>query len=107
MTVKIRLAETDARILPEMSAKVAFMSRAVAKEDNVPRVAVPAAAVVERHDRSVVYVVRDGKAAEVAVQTGAATGDLVPVNGIKAGEKIVLKPVDRVRDGVAVATAAR
>ena len=107
VTVKIRFAETDARILPEMSAKVAFMSRAVAKEDNVPRVAVPAAAVVERNDRSVVYVVRDGKAAEVAVQTGAATGDLVPVNGIKAGEKIVLKPVDRVRDGVAVATAAR
>ena len=107
VTVKIRFAETDARILPEMSAKVAFLSRAVAREDNVPRVAVPASAVVERNDRSVVYVVRDGKAAEVAVQTGAAAGDLVPVNGIKAGEKIVLKPADRVRDGVAVATAAK
>lgn len=103
--VKIRLAESDARILPEMSAKVAFLSQAVAKEDNVPRVAVPASAVVARDARSVVYVVRDGKAAEVAVQTGAGAGDLVPVSGIKAGEKVVLKPGDRVRDGVAVSTA--
>ncbi|MES2561749.1 MAG: efflux RND transporter periplasmic adaptor subunit [Pseudomonadota bacterium] len=105
--VKIRLTETDARILPEMSAKVAFLSQAVAKEDNVPRVAVPASAVVARDARSVIYVVREGKAVEVATQADARTGDLVPVTGIKAGEKIVLKPSDRVHDGVAVATAAK
>jgi HlyD family secretion protein len=107
VTVKIRFTESDTRILPEMSAKVAFLSQAVAKEDNVPRVAVPASAVVERKERSVVYVVREGKAAEVPVQTAAGAGDLVPVSGIKAGEKVVLKPGDRLRDGVAVATAAK
>lgn len=107
VTVKIRFAETDSRILPEMSAKVAFLSQAVAKEDNVPRVAVPTSAVVERDARKVVYVVRDGKAAEVVVQTGASAGDLVQVTGIKAGDKIVLKPADRVRDGVPVSTAGK
>lgn len=107
VTVKVRFVETDPRILPEMSAKVAFLSQAVAKENNVARVAVPASAVVERDARKVVFVVRDGKAAEVPVQTGASAGDLIQVTGIKAGDKIVLKPADRVRDGVAVATAGK
>jgi RND family efflux transporter MFP subunit len=107
VTVKIRFTEGDERILPEMSAKVAFLSREVPREANVPRVAVPASAIVERDSRKVVFVVRDGKASEVAVQTGEAAGDLVPVNGIKSGERVVLKPPERLRDGAAMSTAAK
>lgn len=107
VTVKIRFSDTDSRILPEMSAKVAFLSQAVAKEDNVPRVAVPASAVVARDAGRVVYVVREGKAAEVPVPPGSAAGDLVPVTGIQAGDKVVLKPTERVRDGVAVSTESK
>jgi len=107
VTVKIRFVETDPRVLPEMSAKVAFLSKDVPKAENVAQVAVPATAIVERGARKVVYVLKDGKAVETSVQTGSAIGDLVQVTGVRAGEKVVLKPSERVRDGVAVATSSK
>jgi RND family efflux transporter MFP subunit len=107
VTVKIRFTETDPRILPEMSAKVAFLSREIAKQENTPHVAVPSSAIADRGGRKVVYVVREGKAAEVAVITGAAAGDLTQVTGVPSGARVVLKPSERVRDGAAVATASK
>ena len=107
VTVKIRFVDTDARILPEMSAKVAFLSRAVTPEENVPHVAVPAAAIAERDGRKVVFALREGKAVQLPVQTGTVAGELVQVNGVRAGEKVVLKPSERVRDGAAVTVAAK
>jgi RND family efflux transporter MFP subunit len=107
VTVKIRFVEIDPRVLPEMSAKVAFLSQEVKADENAPRIAVPASAIVEREGRKVMYVVKDGKAAEVAAQAGPAIGDLVPVQGIEPGDKVVLKPSERVRDGVEVATAGK
>jgi RND family efflux transporter MFP subunit len=107
VTVKIRFIDTDPRVLPEMSAKVAFLSKAVAREENTPRPAVPAAAVTDRNGRRVVFVIRNGKAAEIPVQTGTATTDLVPVAGLQLGDKVVLKPSDRVRDGGSVSIASK
>jgi len=107
VTVKIRFIESDERILPEMSAKVAFLAREVPAGENTPRTTVPASAVVERDGRKVVYAVKDSKASEVAVKIGPAIGDLVQVDGVKAGDKVVLKPSERLRDGIAVATASK
>lgn len=107
VTVKIRFIDNDPRVLPEMSAKVAFLSQAVPPGENTPRVAVPASALVDRDGRKVVYVLKDGKAVETPVQPGAAVGDLVQVTGVKAGEKVVLKPTERVRNGVEVAVAGK
>jgi multidrug efflux pump subunit AcrA (membrane-fusion protein) len=107
VTVKIRFMENDPRVLPEMSAKVAFLSKSVPQSENVPHVAVPATAIVERGKRKVVYVVKDGKAVEAPVQRAAMIGDLVQVTGVRAGDKVVLKPSERVRDGVEVSTTSK
>ena len=42
--VKVRFLAKDNRILPQMSAKVAFLSRAATPEENRPRIAVNQAA---------------------------------------------------------------
>ena len=107
VTVKIRFVDRDPRVLPEMSAKVALLSREVPQDKNTPRVAVPATAITERDGRKVVFVVRDGKATEVPVKVGAAIGDLVQADGVKAGERVVLKPPERVKNGVEVSTASK
>jgi RND family efflux transporter MFP subunit len=100
---KIRFVEPDARVLPEMSAKVSFLSQEVAEADRRPRPAVNPAAVVMRNGRSVVFVVKGGKAAEVPVQTGAKLGELVEIlGGIQPGDKVVLNPDDRMKDGAGV-----
>lgn len=107
VTVKIGFLELDPRVLPDMSAKVTFLAQEVPAAEAAPRTAVPATAVVERSGRKVVFAVREGKAAQVPVSTGMAMGDMVAVDGIKTGEKIVLKPSERVRDGSAVTTASK
>jgi HlyD family secretion protein len=107
VTVKIRFVDNDSRVLPEMSAKAAFLSQEVPREASAPKIAVPAAAIADRGGRKVVYVVKDNKAKEVPVQTGAAVGDLVQVTGVEAGDKVVLKPSDRMHDGVGVKTATK
>ena len=107
VTVKVKFTDVDPRILPEMSAKVAFLSKEVAKEDNAPRIAVPASAIAERSGRKVVYTVKDGKASEVAVTTGATAGDLVQVTGVPVGARVVLKPPERMKDGAAVAAPSK
>ena len=107
VTVKIRFVESDPRVLPEMSAKVSFLSREVKAEERAARTAVPASAVAERGGGKFVYAVRNGTAVEVQVTTGAAMGDMIEVSGVKVGEKVVVKPSERVRGGVAVSAGKR
>src|SRR5262245_40258835 len=68
VTVKVRFVDRDARILPEMTAKVAFLSRELDPALRVPRTAVQPAAVVERDGKRVVFMVRDEKAQAVPVE---------------------------------------
>lgn len=105
---KIRFAAIDPRVLPEMSAKVTFLSDAVNEEQRVARVAVSPAAVVTRDGRSVAFVVTDGIAHAVPVTTGERIGDLLEVkSGLKVGDKVVLKPGEKFADGAKVKTAAK
>lgn len=106
--VKVRFVEADARVLPEMSAKVAFLEKELPPEQRNVRMVVQPAAVVERDGARVVFVIRDGKALRVVVEPGMKIGDLVEIGGkLAAGDKVVLRPPAGLRDGAAVAVAAR
>lgn len=108
VNVKVRFVERDARVLPEMSAKVAFLSQEMPEAERTPRTVVAPAAIVERGGRKVVYVVRENKAVETPIVTGAALGEVLEVKqGVKPGDKIVLKPNERLRDGAAVSVMAK
>jgi RND family efflux transporter MFP subunit len=105
---KISFRELDPRILPDMSAKVAFLSQEVPADQRTARPAVSAAAVVERGGRSVVFLVRADKVGAVPVQTGRKFGELVEVTqGLQPGEKVVLRPSDKLRDGMVVRQARK
>ncbi len=101
--VKVRFIDKDSRILPEMSAKVAFLQRPVRQDEQIPRTAVNPAAIATRHDRKVVFVIRNGKVIETPVTVGSPMGDMVEVlDGVKAGERVVLKPLDKLKTGVRI-----
>jgi RND family efflux transporter MFP subunit len=98
--VKVRFIDKDPRILPEMSAKAAFLSRAIRPEEQKPRTVVNSNAVIIHKDKNLVFLIKDNRAFETPVTTGEKLGDMIEVlNGVKAGDKVVLKPVDKLRDG--------
>jgi RND family efflux transporter MFP subunit len=100
--VKVKFADRDERVLPDMSAKVAFLEREISAAERKPVTAMPKQAVVERDGGSYVFVLKDGRAVRTAVRPGRALGDLVEVSGVAAGEKVVVKPLDRLADGARV-----
>ena len=105
---KIRFVDTDARVLPEMSAKVIFLEREVSEAERSPRTAVQAAALTKRDGADVAFVVTDGKARLRPVRTGVTMADLVEVSdGLSPGDKVVLRPGPRLLDGAAVRPARR
>lgn len=97
--VKVRLIDTDPRILPEMSAKVSFLDRQTTREDHQPRIAVNSAAVVRQGGETRVYRIIDGRAQAVPVKLGQVMGELTEVSGVQVGDRLVLKPLKRVKDG--------
>lgn len=106
--VKIRFVDVDARVLPEMSAKVAFLEKETPEAERTARTVVQPAAIVERDGAGVVFVVKDAKAAQVAVKSGMKIGELVEVTGkVAVGDKVVVRPSEKLRDGSAVATASK
>lgn len=98
--VKVRFDETDRRILPEMSAKVAFLSRPLGNGERKPRVTVASAAVAERHGGKVVFLVKDDRAVETPVTLGERLGEAVElVRGAKPGDRVVSNPGAGLKDG--------
>lgn len=104
---KVRFVERDPRILPEMSAKVAFLSKEVPEAERKPRTVVNPEAVVTRDGSSVVFVVAEGRARAVAVQPAERLGEAIALSGVKPGDKVVLRPEAKLRDGAAVKTAQK
>ncbi len=102
---KVRFEERDSRVLPEMRAKVSFLTKAIEKTEASapPKVSVPAAAVAERGSRKVVYVVRGETVSEVPVILGGTLGSGIEVRqGVSAGDKVVIHPPDKLSDGARI-----
>jgi RND family efflux transporter MFP subunit len=105
---KVRFDEIDPRVLPEMSAKVSFLSQEVTPDQQKPLLAVNPEAIAPRDGRTVVFVVKDGVATEVAVTPGLRIGDFTAIAGsVKSGDKVVLRPAADLRNGAAVTFAAK
>ena len=97
---KVKFLETDDRILPEMSAKVAFLSRALGAGENRPRLAVSKAALVTRKGRTVAFVLKGGQVKEMAVTVGPVLGELMEITaGLEEGNRVVLNPPATLDDG--------
>jgi RND family efflux transporter MFP subunit len=100
--VKVRFLENDERILPEMSAKVAFLTHAPGPDEMAPRVAVNPAAVVERSGRKVAFVITGDSVKETPVTPGPKLGDWLEVTGLKPGEKVAISGLAKLKDGTRI-----
>jgi RND family efflux transporter MFP subunit len=109
-TVKVRIAikQKDPRIIPEMGARVSFLSEKEtpapgATTAAAPGVIIPAEAIATSGDLSVVYVVHDSSVERRAVRLGAKTsaGQIV-IAGLSVGNIVALGDLAKLHDGARI-----
>jgi RND family efflux transporter MFP subunit len=101
--VKVAFTEKDPRILPEMSAKVAFLSREILPEDQKPFKAVPTAAVITKEGTTSVFTVKNGRAHKTDVKTGKQAGEITElISGLEPGWILITQPLEKVKNGLKV-----
>lgn len=103
---KIRFLNKDERVLPEMSAKVAFLSKEMpeAEMNAKPKPALDPEAVIEKNGKKYVFVVQaDNVVIEKTVMLGEKMGSMVEVvEGVVAGDQLVVKPPADLQTGMKV-----
>jgi RND family efflux transporter MFP subunit len=108
-TVKVRISfdKLDPKILPDMGVKVAFLdeedaSKKSKEKDKAPeaKAIIPQSAVRTDGGNFYVFTIRDGRLERRAVNLGRQIGsDVEVVAGVSAGDSLVVKGPESLRDG--------
>ena len=103
VTVKVRFLQKDPRILPEMSAKVAFLSRRAQTEEETPVPAVSKTAVAHKNGQNGVFLVVDDRVSFAPVTLGSQLREAVEIkSGVKVGDRIVINPPNSLKNNMRV-----
>lgn len=91
--VKVAFNHLEPDILPEMSAKAAFLERAVQPGEEVPVLAVPVSSLVEKNGKTHVFTISRQRALLTPIETGRLFGSMQEItDGIAAGDRVVIDP---------------
>jgi HlyD family secretion protein len=123
LLVKVKFEDTDPRVLPDMSAKIAFLSRKLEASERRSVPALRPEAIVRADGQEAVFVVQPaagspakdgsekaatgGRVSRTAIKTGDRIGDLVRIDGLAPGTRVVVNPPANLADGALVAAAKR
>jgi HlyD family secretion protein len=99
--VKVAFQDADERILPDLSARVAFTTESTRGKSARSRVLVPNSAIAKQDGQMGVYEIAEGRAKWVAIEAGGEVqGQVEIVKGLQGGEKlIVVPPGQPIRNG--------
>jgi len=98
--IKVTFIDKSQGILPDMSAKVIFLNGPINNEDIRPVLAISESAI---KGDSIVFVVEGSIIKERKIKTGRRFNSLVEIlDGLKPEEKIVVRPFERLKDGLKV-----
>lgn len=99
---KVRFLEIDSRVLPEMSAKATFLSKATPEsmKKSQPKLVVPSAAIVTENGKKAVFTVEKESLLSIPVTVGSAIGlETEVLTGLKAGQQVVANPTSEMHTG--------
>ncbi len=100
---KVNFLDMDKRVLPDMSLKVNFLKDSTQVDSSGPKLTVPAAAVISKNGKKMVFVIQGDEVKETPVLLGEAVGNGLEVkSGLKDGDKVVLSPADKLKNGMKV-----
>lgn len=102
--VKVKVLDPDEYLRPDMGAKVTFFEIGTAITGDVGSVVVPKSAIVRQENNTIVFVVRDSKAAMQSVTLGKEEAGYVEiVSGLQGGETVVTSGQASLKDGDSIA----
>ena len=102
VTVKVAFVDENEGVLPDMAARVSFLTNALDKEamKAPPKTVVPGSAVVDVQGSKVVYRVEGGVVRLTTVTLGPAVGSgFEVVSGVSSGTRLVSNPPQGLADG--------
>ena len=111
MKVRVALEQKDARVVPNMAARVSILPPKAAegaKPAAPPKVVLlPPEAIVQRDGKTTVFVVAEGRARarDVSVSPQDVGTMKLVSEGVTSGERVVLAPPAELGDGAAVTIA--
>ena len=99
--VKVAFLDADDRVLPDLSARVAFTTEPTQGKDKRSRVLIPKAALTSVEGKTGVFRIVDGRAQFTPVTTGGdVQGQVEVTQGLQGGERLISLAGDvQVRDG--------
>jgi len=103
--VKVGFRSYDAKVLPEMSAKVLFLGDRLQDvvESVTPVLVIPQSSLTSRNNKAVVFMVEDDQAVEVPVVAGERYGNFIEIKqGLKNGDRIIESPDDNISAGTKI-----
>lgn len=103
--VRVKFTDTVEGVLPQMAARVSFLSKALDKQkmQEPAKLVVSESAITQRGGAPHVFVFRDGRVRMQSVTLGEKLGSLVELKqGPAAGTKVVNNPPSQLDDGVEV-----
>jgi RND family efflux transporter MFP subunit len=102
--VKVGFRNYDERVLPEMSAKVSFLSEKGEETLNeAPVLLIPQSALAKRDGKEVAFRFEKNKAVETVVTTGRTFGDYVEIkDGLANGDQVIDNVNDQIVNGAKV-----
>jgi len=108
---KVQFEKLDERVLPEMSAKVFFLSQRPSDAEQQALLTVPAKALDGSRVWKLIKDAEGERVQAVAVKPGQKLGDSVAVQAdakaLAGGDRLALPPASGLKDGQRVRTAAR
>ncbi len=99
---KVKFVDRDDSVLPEMSAKVAFLNEALSDSAvaQKPKLTVAPSAIVSRDGKKIVFTIKEDIVTETPVVPGGLIGTSIEIlEGVRAGDRVVLKPAESLHTG--------
>ena len=102
-TVKVRigLLEKDARVLPDMGAKVSFLKdQIIEAPEKLEGVMIPSSSLIKEGNLSYVFVIKNGLITKTKVNVGSLSSNFSRItNGIEVGDNVVTDPNNELQNG--------
>ncbi|MFH0995268.1 MAG: efflux RND transporter periplasmic adaptor subunit [Pseudomonadota bacterium] len=104
--VKVAFNVLSPKVLPEMSAKVAFLLREITEAEMEPITAVPDSVIAYRNNQTVVFRISGDRAVETRVVPGRRMNGMSEIlSGLGIGDKVVASPAENLTEGTRVKLA--